>query len=138
MTQKKKTTKQGVGSMIGAALTGAVVATAAGIVYLYGKNGEKHRKQVQSWMLKARGEVMDKLEKMKTVSEREYKMTVDAVVAKYAKLKTVHNTDVAALKKDLLAHWKEIVKETKQATADTKKRVASAAKRVKGKKVSKK
>lgn len=125
MTKKKSSLGK-----LSAALVGAVAATAAGAVYLYGKNGSKHRKQVESWMLKARAEVMEKIEKAKQVGKADYEKMVGDVMDKYAKVKTIKNTDVKMLAKDLKAHWHEIMKEANIAGKNVKMAVKSARKKI--------
>ena len=60
----KAATKKNVG--IGVGLTAAAVA-AAGAYFLYGsKNAAQNRTKVKSWMLKAKAEVLEKLEQAET------------------------------------------------------------------------
>ena len=48
---------------------GLIAAAAAGAYFLLGtKEGQKKQKQIKGWMVKAKGEVMDKMEDMKEVS----------------------------------------------------------------------
>ena len=106
---KKKTSHNGEGSAIGAAL---VVAAAAGAYFLYGsKDAKKNRKAVKSWSLKAKGEVLEKLEKAKdTINEENYHKIVDGVLTKYEKVKDAHKDDVEDVVKELKGHWKNIKK----------------------------
>ncbi len=110
MKKKKKVVNTGkVAVGIGA---GLAVAAAAGAAWLYGtKDGAKQRKKLEAWMLKAKGEVMEKIEKMKDVTEDEYKEVIDKVLLKYKKLKSVSTPKVVQLEKDLKKHWKNIEKQ---------------------------
>lgn len=66
---------------------GAIAAGIAGAYYLYGSpDGEAKRKQIAAWSLKMKGEVLEGIEKLKTVSEPTYKELVKKVSAKYAKV----------------------------------------------------
>ena len=73
MAQKKKkelSSTEKIG--IGVGLTAAAVA-AAGAYFLHGsKNAAKNKKTVKSWMLKAKAEVLEKLEDAKEMSQEEY------------------------------------------------------------------
>ncbi len=90
----------------------AVVAAAAGAYFLYGsKKAKQHRKQVKGWMLKARGEVLEKLEKLKEVNEEIYQKVVNEVSNKYEALKSIDKEDVMEFAKELKSHWKSIAKE---------------------------
>jgi hypothetical protein len=94
---------------------GLIAAAAAGAYFLFGtKEGAKKRVRIKGWMLKARGEVIDKMEDMKEINEEKYKKLVDVTVSKYKKLKKVEKKEADALKADLLKHWKNIKKELKK------------------------
>jgi uncharacterized protein HemX len=109
-TAKRKTTKKK--SSNGLGLVALAAATAAGAYFLYGsKNAAKNRKKVKGWTLKAKGEVLEKMEAMKNIDEVDYKRIVDTVATKYKKLKTVNTKEAEALAKELKAQWKEISKE---------------------------
>ena len=107
----KKKTDSNTGEVIA---VGAVAAAVAGLVFLYGTDaGKKKRKNVRGWMLKAKGEVLEKLEKAKEVNEAIYDETVEKVVAKYAKLKHVADEEIEPLVKEFKTHWKQVKKELK-------------------------
>lgn len=116
------------------ATTGAKVAVGAGIAalaafaaagyFLYGKDGAKNRKKVRGWMLKAKGEVLEGVEKMKDVSEADYKLIVDKVGAKYKAAKNIDPAEVEAMVRELHGHWKNIKKTISPAP---KKKVAKKA-----------
>ncbi|MHB8651950.1 MAG: hypothetical protein ACYC8S_02335 [Minisyncoccota bacterium] len=102
----KKTTAVGAGAIMG--MAAVAVAAAAGGYFLYGKDGAKNRKKVKGWMLKAKGEILEKVEKLKDVTEEEYGNVIDTVAAKYAAIKSIDPAEVLTLQKELKAHWKNI------------------------------
>ncbi len=104
----KKTMSGGAKVAVGAGLAALAVAGIAGAYFLYGKDGAKNRKKVKTWALRAKADVMDKLEKSKVVTEENYHMIVDGAISKYAKLKHVAPEELAALSKELKSHWKSI------------------------------
>ncbi|HEY4512793.1 MAG TPA: hypothetical protein VJH63_04055 [Candidatus Paceibacterota bacterium] len=107
----KKSTKKAVA---GAGLAAAAVAAAAGAYFLYGtKEGKKTRKKIASWALKAKGEVLEKLEQAKTTSEASYKKAVSEVMAKYKKLKREHGPEVEAVARELHSYWNHLKKHLK-------------------------
>jgi len=123
MAKKKTTSKKGLsGSQkmsIGVGLTAAAVA-AAGTYFLYGsKNAAKNRRKVKSWMLKAKAEVLEGLEKAEQMSEKEFNELVDSVSKSYAKLKDASQADIAAFKREMKDHWPNIVKEGKAIASNT-------------------
>lgn len=152
MAKKKSTSKKGLsGSQrmgIGVGLTAAAVA-AAGTYFLYGsKNAAQNRRKVKSWMLKAKAEVLEGLEKAEQMSEREFNQLVESVGKSYAQLKDASQADIAAFKREMKEHWPNIVKEGKAIASDAvesskevkktaKKKVKKTAKKV-AKKASKK
>ncbi len=112
------------GSGLGLALA---AAAAAGIYFLYGSNdAKKNRKAVKGWTLKAKGEVLEKLENLKgELTEENYHKIVDSVTSKYKDRKE----DAEALVKDLKGHWKSIKKHVGGASSATKKTVKKVVKK---------
>jgi len=103
---------------------GMIAALSAGAYYLYGtKEGAKKRVKVRGWVLKAKGEVMEKMENLKEVNENAYNTIVDTVMNKYKTLKSIDPTEVEALVTDLKKHWKSIKKHLDMAQKPVKKAV---------------
>lgn len=105
---KKKSNHTGAKVALGIG-AGLAVAAAAGTAWLYGtEKGRKTKKKLSSWMLKAKGEVLEKIEKMGDVTEEKYHAAVGQVMNKYKKMKNVSASEVAVLEADLKKHWKNI------------------------------
>ncbi len=100
--------KKGSGGLLGVAAA-AVGAAAAGF-FLYGPKGAENRQKIRGWTLKAKGEVLEKLEDAKDLSDESYDAIVDTVTARYAKLKKVGEEEAGKLNKELKKHWKSIKK----------------------------
>ena len=100
--------KKGSTGLLGVAAA-AAAAVAAGF-FLYGPKGADNRQKVRGWTLKAKGEVLEKLEDAKDLSDESYDLIVDTVTARYAKLKKVGEEEAAKLNKELKKHWKSIKK----------------------------
>lgn len=125
---------------IGVGLTAAAVA-AAGAYFLYGsKNAAKNRKAVKSWTLKAKAEVLEKIEQAKEMSQEEYEQLVDTVTTTYAGMKDASKADLSTFKKEMKEHWMSIAKTAAPKKKAVKKAVQKAAAPVKKavKKVAKK
>ena len=110
-----------------------LAATAAAGYFLYGtKQGAKNMKKIKGWMLKAKGEVLEKIEKLKDISEEEYNNVIDIVSAKYSKIKSIDEKDVQNMMNDLRKHWKNIQKhiepKKRKAVRTAKKAINKAAK----------
>lgn len=129
MAQKKAPAKKsGNGLEVGLALAG--LAAVAGGVFLYGTDaGKKKRKAIKGWVLKAKGEVIEKLETLKEVNEENYHKVVDAVEKKYKTVKSVAPEELAEVIADLKKSWKSIVKVAKAQTAPKKKIIKKVAKK---------
>ncbi len=94
---------------IAVGVAAALAAAAAGAYYFYGsKHSAKHRKQMKSWAIKARGEVVERLEKAKEISQDTYEKAVDQVMDKYKKVKNIDPVEITALTNDMRRHWKNI------------------------------
>lgn len=103
---------------------GMIAALSAGAYYLYGtKEGAKKRVKIRGWVLKAKGEVMEKMENLKDVNEGTYNTVVDTVTNKYKAIKSIDPKDVEALVTDLKKHWKSIKKHLDVAQKPVKKAV---------------
>ena len=93
---------------VGAGLV-ALAAAAAGTYFLYGtKKGAKTRKQIKGWALKAKGEILEKMEELQEINEKTYNKIVDEVKAGYKKVKKIDAKDVEAFGKEMKSHWKGI------------------------------
>ena len=87
----------------------ALAAAAAGAYFLYGSDkAATNRKQVKSWMLKMKAEVMDEVENLKDLSQEAYDTAIDKVSEKYSELKNVDKTELKALAARMKSHWKDI------------------------------
>jgi len=107
-SKKDMSTAQKVG--IGLGLTAAAV-TAAGAYFLYGsKQAPQNRKKVKGWMLKAKGEVLEALEKAESISESEYKALVEAATGAYGTVKSATAGEVKDFKKEMYDHWSKLQK----------------------------
>ena len=88
---------------------GMLAALSAGAYYLYGtKEGAKRRLKIRGWMLKAKGEIMEKMESLKEVNEKNYNALVETVMKKYQGVKNIDPAEVKATVSDLKKHWKNI------------------------------
>ena len=65
---------------------GASVAAAAATAYFFfGPKGDEHQKHAKAWVIKMKGEIVEKLEKAKEISEPVYHQIIDSVAAEYTK-----------------------------------------------------
>lgn len=64
------------------ALAAAGVAATAGVLYFLGigERGERNRQKVKSWAVKARADVLERLEELKNIDAEEYGRIVNSVI----------------------------------------------------------
>ncbi len=128
-TKKDMSTAQKVG--IGFGLTAAAV-TAAGAYFLYGsKESTKNRKKVKGWVLKAKGDVLEALEKAEAITEAEYKELVETATGAYGTVKNTTVGEVKDVKKEMNDHWQKLQKNKAMKLILGDKKVATVKKAVK-------
>ena len=130
----KKTTKKDSNLdevAIGVGLTAAAVA-AAGAYFLYGSDkASKNRKQVKSWALKAKADVLEKIEDAKEMSQEEYQDLVGSVVTAYQSAKGATKKDLKEFAAEMSDHWKPVTKQSKKTAKTAKKSAKKATKTAK-------
>jgi DNA repair protein RadC len=94
---------------IGIGLTTAAVA-AAGAYFLYGsENAEQNRKKVRGWMLKAKGDVLERMEDAKHMTEEEFFALVDKVAMSYDKARSLSKKELKDFRNEMADNWQELV-----------------------------
>lgn len=116
---------------IGVGLTAAAVA-AAGAYFLYGsKNADKNRQTVKSWALKAKAEVLEKLEDAKKMSRSEFEEVVQQAAGAYAGAKSATQKDLRAFAAEMMEHWDALEASVAKKKTAAKKGAKKAAKTTK-------
>ncbi|OHE80399.1 MAG: hypothetical protein A2107_07075 [Verrucomicrobia bacterium GWF2_62_7] len=98
--------------IIGAGIGLAAIA-AAGAFFLYGKDGAKNRKKITGWALKMKGDVLEKIESMKTIDRETYLRMVDKIAERYARKDNISNAELQHLTVELKNAWAHIDKKLK-------------------------
>jgi len=115
-------------AVIGASLAG-LAATA---YFFFGPKGKKRREHAKAWAIKMKGEVVEKLEKAREITEPVYREIIDTVAKEYKKGKKAGQPEIEALATDLKKHWKSmsaLAIAAKQEVAKDAVRVAKTAKK---------
>ncbi len=136
MPMKKQTAqKKGMSTGNVVALGATVAALAAATYYFFGPEGKKNRTTAKGWMIKMKGEIVDKLEDAKEVTEAVYHKIVDTVAQKYMKGSKMAGPEVEAFVTMLKRQWKDIAKSVstkgKQTATKAKKAVKKTVSKVK-------
>ncbi len=82
-----------------------VAALSVAAYLLFGPEGKKNRKNVRGWAVKMKGEMIEKFEQAKNITEPGYHSIVDEISAKYAKQKNVGRAELAETIADIRRHW---------------------------------
>jgi len=107
----KKDTKNDGMSAGGVAAVGAgVVALAAASYYFFGPEGKKNRNSLKGWMIKMKGEIVEKMEDAGDLTEDIYNKIVDTVAAKYVKAGKIGEMELRMFSDMLKTQWKGITK----------------------------
>jgi hypothetical protein len=115
-------------AVVGASLAGL----AASAYFLFGPKGKKNRQHIKSWAIKMKGDVVEKLERAKEITEPIYDEIVETVAKEYRKGKKATQPEIDALATDLKKHWKSISNlavATKQDIAKDAAKIAKVAKK---------
>lgn len=99
-------------TIIGAGV-GLAALAAAGAYFLYGKRGAKNREAIAGWTLQMKGEVLEKLEKLKNVNQQAFNELVDETADRYGRVKKVGGVELKTITADLKNAWSHIEKELK-------------------------
>ena len=133
MAQKKESPNGNSKTTLGVGL-GAAAAAAAGAYFLYGsKSAAKNRKAVKSWALKAKADVLEKIEDAQEMTQKEYEDLIKSVSGAYAGAKNASKKDLVDFTKEMRDHWKSIEKAAaplKNKAVKTVKKVEKVAKKV--------
>lgn len=115
---------------IGIGLSTAAVA-AASAYFLYGsKSAAKNRKVVKSWALKAKAEVLEKLEDASEMTQTEYDQLIKSVSGAYTGAKNASKKDIMEFSKEMKDHWKSIERAAAPLKKTATKEVKKVAKKV--------
>ncbi len=122
---KKNNNKKGISTAKVAAIGAGVAALAAATYYFFGPEGKKNRNSAKGWMIKMKGEIVDKMEDAKEMTEGLYNKIVDGVAEKYLKGGKATSDEVRSFVNMLKSQWKGISKAKPSKT--TSKKVAKKA-----------
>ncbi len=118
MTAKKtvKKSSSNASSVMGGAILGAGLAGLAATAYFFfGPKGKTNQRHAKAWAIKMKGDVIEKLETAREISEPVYQQIIDSVATEYKKGMKASHEEIAELAQDLKKHWKTITNSKKVA-----------------------
>lgn len=129
MANKTEVKKDGMEAGQMAAVGAGIAALAAGVYFFLGPDGKKHQKKMKGWMVKMKGEVLEKLEEARDVSEPIYNEIVDTVAKTYTVAGKIPREEIMGLASELKKQWRTISRSAKASKkAPVKKSTASKSK----------
>lgn len=102
-----------------AVIGASAAALAAGAYFFLGPKGKKNQKHLKAWVVKMKGDVIEKMEKVGDMSEELYHSIIDSVASKYAKGKSVTQEEVSEVADGLKKHWKNFSQSVKKGSKKT-------------------
>lgn len=121
----------------GVGMTATVVA-AVGAYFLYGsKQAKRNRQTIKSWALKAKAEVLERMEQTKAISKVEYEELINTVASAYNDAHKVTKGELKNFTTEMNGHWQAIEKITRPKRPVGKEVTKKVAKKI-SKQVSKK
>ncbi len=86
-----------------------MAALGAATYYLFGPEGQKHRKDFKSWTVKMKADIIEKIEEAGEVTESLYHKIVDEVAAGYVKAGKAGKEEITLYADTLKKQWERIV-----------------------------
>lgn len=123
-------TKNNKSSSIGKVVTisAGVAAIAAAGYFFWGPDGKKNRAKTKGWMIKMKGDVVEKLESVQEITKETYDAIVDTVSGAY-ETAAGGKEEVAKLARELKSQWKVISAKAMRAMPKGKKAVRKVSKK---------
>ncbi len=122
MATKKTKSKSSTGKVL--AVSAGIAALGAGAYLLFGPDAKKNQKKAKGWLVKMKGEIIEKMEQAKEVTAPVFSSIVDEVGTQYSKAKNIDTTELRAGIADIKRQWKGMAKHA----ANTGKKTAKTAK----------
>ncbi len=112
MNKKTQKHNNNAGNIV--AVGAGIAALSAAAYVLFGPEGKKNRKVIRGWAIKMKGEVIERLETARNITEPVYHDIIDTVAEKYAKVKHIDTEELANAVDELRKQWKHMARDAKQ------------------------
>ncbi len=127
MSKQKTTIKRAARTIAKITMGVGVLAEAAG-AYFSGPKGLKRRAAVKSWTLKMKGDVLEEIEHLKDLGERQYREIIDGAALRYRALRHVDPKELEVIARELKGHWRNIRRDVNRAMAGERKKPSTTRK----------
>ena len=92
------------------ALGASAIALAASTYYFFGPLGKIHRTRASGWMIRMKGEIIEKIEEAGEMTEEGYNKIVDSVLSAYVTAGKIAKPELLTFANNLKKQWKHILK----------------------------
>lgn len=92
---------------------GASLAGLAAAYFFLSPKNKRRLDNTKSWVIKMKGDVVEKLEQAREISEAVYNEIIDSVATKYEKELKSSPEEIKLLARDLKTHWQTISRSAK-------------------------
>lgn len=96
-------------------IAGAAAALAAGGYFLYGPEGRRHRRQVESFIEDTKADILGRMEDAKDLTQDSYNAIVDEVIEDAGLAKRVGRAQALRLAQGFKKRWRAMKEEAKSA-----------------------
>ena len=121
MSKNNTATTLGIGAGVAAA-----AAAGAAAYWLYGaKHSAQHRKVAKGWMLNARAEILDGVEKLKDIDKASYLAMAERVLNTYGSKAGATTAEMGQMMRDVKSAWTHMQSAKKSGTRAVRKTKSS-------------
>jgi hypothetical protein len=110
VNDKNMATKAKVNKKEAAIMGASIAALAVGAYFLTGTKGRQNRKKLRGWMVRMKGDVIERLEDVREVTEPIYRDIVDTVAQAEIVASRIPRRDILVLAEELKQDWKSITR----------------------------
>jgi hypothetical protein len=89
-------------------VAGATMALVLGGYYLFGPRGRENHEKVSRWMLRAKRDILAKMETIEDLTEDKYNTIVDEVTGRYSKMKHIGGEKAAQAAGTFKEKWEDM------------------------------
>jgi hypothetical protein len=106
-------------------VAGVATTLALGGYFLFGPKGKENRREIDRWVKKTTGEILERIENIEEVTEDQYRTIVDEVTYRQAKLEGMGDRALGRLRGYFKSRWDEMKNAAKEARKEAEREVKS-------------
>lgn len=118
-------------TMLGLGAGLAALATAS--YYFWGPDGKRHQRRMKGWMYKMKGEIIERIEDVKELTEPVYRDIIDSVAGATSSTVKASKTEIKAFAEKLKDQWNDIVDSLENDVEEDEEMVRTSARKIRSK-----